>query len=67
MNRIRAIEENAFTLGPDGSPGNLQCEQPEIHTALAHAGTFFTEPEKFATQSLYEQRIHRNLHRTKTL
>jgi hypothetical protein len=67
MNRIRAIEENAFLLGLDGPAGNIEAGHPEINAALANAGTFFNEPENFATLSLYEQRIHRNFHRNQKL
>src|SRR6266700_6475428 len=67
MNKVRAIEENTFALGLTNTAGNLNCEHPEIHSALSNARTFFFEPEKFVLLSLYVQRIHRNFHRNMTL
>src|SRR5271168_5420769 len=67
MNRTRAIEENAFACGFNGAPGEIHCEHPEIHSAMATSFTFFQEPEKFVLLSLYEQRIHRNFHRNMKL
>jgi hypothetical protein len=63
MNRIRAIEENAFAHGFAGQPGDIECGHPEIHSAMAATLTFFNDPAKFVLLSLYEQRIHRNFHR----
>ena len=63
MNRTRAIEENAFSIGFSGQPGQIDCSHPQIHSAMSNARTFFDDAKTFSLLSVYEQRIHRNFHR----
>jgi hypothetical protein len=63
LNRARAIEHNIFALGFAASTQAVDSDNPQIDAALAQAQTFRDEAKTFGLITLYEQRIHRNLHR----
>src|SRR6516225_4168399 len=63
--RIRAMENNLFSLGFQEQPEDLATD-PVIHCALAQAKALDTRGELLARLSLYEQRLNRTLVLAKT-
>jgi hypothetical protein len=61
LNRMRGIEDGMFSLGHFEAAGDIDCEHPEIHTALTHSRVFRGDSQSFVNLSLYEQRLHRTL------
>jgi hypothetical protein len=60
LNRIRAMENNLFSLSVQEQPEDLATD-PLIHCALAQAKALDTRGELLARLSLYEQRLNRTL------
>ena len=64
LNRAAAIEFNMLAVGmaeDDPDPDH----DPAMQIALAGARTFMTHASKFGLLSLYEQRIHRAVHKNR--
>jgi hypothetical protein len=64
LNRARAVENNIFAVclseaDPDPDPDH----DPAMQIALNGARTFMDHAGKFGLLSLYEQRIHRTMHK----
>jgi hypothetical protein len=64
LDRIRAMENNLFSLGFQEQPGELASD-PAIHCALAQAKALESRGDLFARLSLYEQRLTRTLAQAK--
>ena len=60
LDRIRAMENNLFSLGFHEQPAGL-TEDPAIHSALAQAKYLDERGDLFVRLSLYEQRLTRTL------
>jgi hypothetical protein len=65
LDRIRAMENNLFSLGFQEEAGTLGSEDPAIHCALAQAKALDARGDLLARLSLYEQRLNRALEKTK--
>jgi hypothetical protein len=61
LNRIRAMENNLFSLGFQEQSSNIHTDDPAIHCALAQAKAVKDNAELLARLSLYEQRLNRTL------
>ena len=65
LDRIRAMENNLFSLGFQEEADALVSDDPVIHCALAQAKALDTRGDLLARLSLYEQRLNRTLEKTK--
>ena len=63
LSRAEAIEENTFAMEAERNENRIECINPQITEALLQAMAFFNNPQTFALLTLYEQRIHRKLHK----
>jgi hypothetical protein len=61
LDRIRAMENNLFSLGFHEQSTHVDCEDPAIHAALAQAKAVQANVDILARLSLYEQRLNRTL------
>jgi hypothetical protein len=61
LDRIRAMENNLFSLGFQELSGGLSTDDPAIHCALAQAKSLDGRGDLLARLSLYEQRLNRTL------
>src|SRR5215469_3368137 len=61
LDRIRAMENNLFSLGFHELSGELSSDDPAIHCALAQAKSLDGRGDLLARLSLYEQRLNRTL------
>ncbi|MBV9396720.1 MAG: hypothetical protein JO062_02000 [Bryobacterales bacterium] len=66
LDRIRAMENNLFSLGFHEFSSELASEDPAIHAALAQAKSLDSRGDLLAKLSLYEQRLNRTLEKAKT-
>jgi hypothetical protein len=68
LNRARALENNIFAVGlSEGDPDPDPDHDPAMQIALNGARTFMDNAAKFGLLSLYEQRIHRTMHKNLAL
>jgi hypothetical protein len=63
LDHLRAVEANLYALGADTPDSDLDCEHPQLHTALSHALTYANNADRFGNLSLYEQRLNRSIHK----
>jgi hypothetical protein len=61
LDRIRAMENNLFSLGFHELSGDLSTDDPAIHCALVQAKSLDGRGDLLARLSLYEQRLNRTL------
>jgi hypothetical protein len=61
LDRIRAMENNFFSLGFHELSGELSSDDPAIHCALVQAKSLDGRGDLLARLSLYEQRLNRTL------
>ena len=63
LNRMRAHENNYFSLrlGADGD--QIETPHAQVHTALTHANVVFDHSKELCNIALYEQRLSRLLHK----
>jgi hypothetical protein len=61
LDRIRAMENNLFSLGFHELSGDLSSDDPAIHCALVQAKSLDGRGDLLARLSLYEQRLNRTL------
>ena len=61
LDRIRAMENNLFSLGFHELSADLSSDDPAIHCALAQAKSLDGRGDLLARLSLYEQRLNRTL------
>jgi hypothetical protein len=58
---------NMYALGSQECANDpetlIDCDEPQVHTAMANAMTFAKESSKFALMSIYEQRMNRAIHK----
>ena len=65
LDRIRAMENNLFSLGFHELSGELSSDDPAIHCALVQAKSLDGRGDLLARLSLYEQRLNRILAQAK--
>jgi hypothetical protein len=65
LDRIRAMENNLFSLGFHELSGELSSDDPAIHCALAQAKSLDGRGDLLTRLSLYEQRLTRTLAQAK--
>jgi hypothetical protein len=63
LNHLRAVEMNMYALGANNPETLVDCDEPQVHTAMADAITFTQESAKFSLMSIYEQRMNRGIHK----
>jgi hypothetical protein len=63
LDHLRATEMNIYALGTEDPNTAVECDDPQIHTAMTAARTFTNKADKFALMSLYEQRMNRAIHK----
>ena len=63
LNRMRAIEDNLFSLGYFTGVSTLTTDHPQIRAAAVAAQIFAEDPHQFQMLSLYIQRASREIHR----
>jgi len=63
LNRLRAVEMNMYAIGASDSETALDCNTPELQTAMSDALTFVKESRTFGLMSIYEQRMNRSIHK----
>jgi hypothetical protein len=61
LDRIRAMENNLFSLGFQEQSAGLATDDPAIHCALAQAKSLDDRSDLLVRLSLYEQRLNRTL------
>ena len=61
LDRIRAMENNLFSLGFEEQSTHIPVDDPAIHCALAQAKAVESNAEVLVRLSLYEQRLNRTL------
>jgi len=65
LDRIRAMENNLFSLGFHELSSEIACEDPVIHCTLAQAKALDHRGDLLTKLSLYEQRLNRTLEKAK--
>jgi len=65
LDRIRAMENNLFSLGFQEQSDSVPSEDPAIHSALAQAKAVQVNADVLVRLSLYEQRLNRTLAQAK--
>jgi len=63
LSRAEAMEENNFAVEAQRNENRIECINTQIAEALLQTMAFFENPHTFALLTLYEQRIHRRLHK----
>jgi len=63
LNRLRAVEMNIYALGASDPATAVDCNTPELQTAMSDALTFQKESRTFGLMSIYEQRMNRSIHK----
>ena len=61
LNNIRAQQLSLFAINHEDTADQIDCENPEVQTALASVNTFSTKAKELRLLSLYEQRIDKIL------
>ena len=61
LNNIRAQQMSLFAINHEETADQIDCENPEVQTALASVNTFSTKAKELRLLSLYEQRINKIL------
>src|SRR5216684_6733260 len=65
LDRIRAMENNLFSLGFAEQSPHISTDDPAIHAALAQAKAVASQADVLVRLSLYEQRLNRTLAQAK--
>lgn len=63
LDHLRAVETNLYALGTQDPDCDLECDGPELHTAMSGALTFVKQSKKMGLLSIYEQRLNRGIHK----
>jgi len=61
INRIRSIEDGMLGMGHLEAAGNVDADNPEIHSAMTATRAFREDSKAFVNLSIYEQRLHRSM------
>jgi hypothetical protein len=63
LDHLRAVEMNLYALGTQDPDCDIECDGPELHTAMSGALTFVKQAKKMGLLSIYEQRLNRSIHK----
>jgi hypothetical protein len=63
LDHLRAVEMNLYALGTQDPDCDIECEGPQLHTAMSGALTFVKQSKKIGLLSIYEQRLNRSIHK----
>jgi hypothetical protein len=63
LDHLRAIEMNLYALGTQDPDCDIECDGPQLHTAMSDALTFVKQSKKMGLMSIYEQRLNRSIHK----
>ena len=63
LDHLRAIEMNLYALGTQDPDCDIECDGPQLHTAMSGALTFVKQSKKMGLLSIYEQRLNRSIHK----
>ena len=63
LDHLRAVEMNLYALGTQDPDCDIQCDGPQLHTAMSGALTFVKQSKKMGLLSIYEQRLNRSIHK----
>ena len=62
LDHLRAVEMNLYALGTQDPDCDIECDGPQLHTAMSGALTFVKQSKKMGLLSIYEQRLNRSIH-----
>ena len=63
LDHLRAVEMNLYALGTQDPDCEIECDSPQLHTAMSDALTFVKQSKKIGLMSIYEQRLNRSIHK----
>jgi hypothetical protein len=63
LDHLRAVEMNLYALGTQDPDCDIDCDGPQLHTAMSGALTFVKQSKKMGLLSIYEQRLNRSIHK----
>jgi hypothetical protein len=63
LDHLRAVEMNLYALGTQDPDCDVECDGPQLHTAMSDALTFVKQSKKMGLLSIYEQRLNRSIHK----
>ncbi len=63
LDHLKAVEMNLYALGTQDPDCNVECDSPQLHTAMSGALTFVKQSKKMGLLSIYEQRLNRSIHK----
>jgi len=63
LDHLRAIEMNLYALGTEDPDCDIECDSPQLQTAMSDALTFVKQSKKMGLMSIYEQRLNRSIHK----
>ena len=63
LDHLRAVEMNLYALGTQDPDCEIECDSPQLHTAMSGALTFMKQSKKMGLLSIYEQRLNRSIHK----
>jgi hypothetical protein len=63
LDQLRAVEMNLYALGTQDPDCDIECDGPQLHTAMSGALTFVKQAKKMGLLSIYEQRLNRSIHK----
>jgi len=63
LDHLRAVEMNLYALGTQDPDCDIECDGPQLHTAMSGALTFVKQSKKMGLLSIYEQRLNRSIHK----
>jgi hypothetical protein len=63
LDHLRAVEMNLYAIGTQDPDCDIECDGPQLHTAMSGALTFVKQSKKMGLLSIYEQRLNRSIHK----
>jgi hypothetical protein len=63
LDHLKAVEMNLYALGTQDPDCDIECDGPQLHTAMSGALTFVKQSKKMGLLSIYEQRLNRGIHK----
>jgi hypothetical protein len=63
LDHLRSVEMSMYALGATNPETTVDCDVPQLDTAMSGALTFTKESSRFSLMSLYEQRLNRSIHK----
>jgi hypothetical protein len=63
LDHLRAVEMNLYAIGTQDPDCHIECDDPQLHSAMSGALTFVKQSKKMGLMSIYEQRLNRSIHK----